>query len=219
MRIRVWDLPVRLFHWALVVLAIFSYATGKMGGSWMSWHVKSGYAILALLLFRLAWGVAGSQTARFSQFVHGARAAREYAGTLLARSPPPFAGHNPLGGWMVVLMLAALLLQAVTGLYADDEIATQGPLAAVVSEALVRRMTSIHSANEWVVLGVVVVHVIAIAIYQGPLRRNLVGPMLHGMADSDAPAPRMAPTWLAALLLGLACAAVYYVVVIYPRSP
>src|SRR5437016_314311 len=141
MRIRVWDLPTRLFHWALAGLAIFSYVTGKVGHGWMSWHMKSGYAILVLLLFRLAWGFAGSDTARFARFVHGFGAARDYGRTLLARVPRAVVGHNPLGGWMVLALLAVLLLQAATGLFADDDIATQGPLALKVSEAAVRQMT------------------------------------------------------------------------------
>ena len=127
MRVRVWDLPVRLFHWTLAVLAVFSFVTGKIGHGWMAWHVKSGYAILALLTFRLAWGVVGSDTARFTRFVKGIGSARDYARTLLARSPAPFLGHNPLGGWMVVLLLALLLLQAATGLFASETIAASGP--------------------------------------------------------------------------------------------
>lgn len=219
MRVHVWDLPVRLFHWTLAVLAVFSFVTGKIGHGWMAWHVKSGYAILALLTFRLAWGVVGSDTARFTRFVKGIGTARDYARTLLARSPAPFLGHNPLGGWMVVLLLAALLVQAGTGLFADDDISTQGPLAAMVSEAAVRQLTRIHAYNEWVVVALVVVHVAAIVLYQGPLRRNLIGPMVHGSVETAAPAPRLAPTWFAAVLFGLSCAAVYYLVAILPTSP
>ncbi len=218
MRVRVWDLPTRLFHWALAILVVFSFATGKLGSSWMPWHLKSGYAILALLLFRLAWGVVGSETARFSRFVRGLRAGSAYARTLLARSPAPFTGHNPLGGWMVLAMVGALLAQAATGLFADDDIRTQGPLAEMASEATVRLMTRIHSANEWLVVGLVVLHVAAIAIYQWALRRDLIGPMVHGMGESRA-APRLAPRWLAAVAAALSAAAVYYLVAILPRAP
>ena len=219
MRIRVWDLPVRLFHWTLAMLAVFSFVTGKIGHGWMAWHVKSGYAILALLLFRVAWGFAGSDTARFTRFVGGIRSATDYARTLVARTPTPFLGHNPLGGWMVVLLLAVLLLQATTGLFADDDIATQGPLAAMVSDAAVRQMTRIHSFNEWVVVALVLVHVAAVLFYQLPLRRDLIGPMVHGSVETTAPAPRLASSRLAAVLFGLACAAVYYLVAILPSSP
>ena len=218
MRVVVWDAPVRLFHWALTVLVVFSYVTGKLGHSWMSWHVKSGYAILALLLFRLAWGFAGSATARFSRFVRGPAAAFEYARGLFRAEPARLTGHNPLGGWMVLALIAVLLLQASTGLFADDEIATQGPLAALVPDAVVDRMSRIHSWNEWAVVAAVAIHVVAIAAYQWGLHRDLIGPMVHGRAESADPAPRSSPAWLAALLFALACGAVYYLVVILPRS-
>ena len=147
-RIRVWDLPTRIFHWALAVLVVFSYTTGKIGGDLMGWHLRSGYAILALLVFRLAWGIVGSQTSRFNHFVRGPRAAIAYARAIMARSPPLLVGHNPLGGWMVLFMLALLLFQAATGLFADDEIATQGPLAVKVSSAAVSRMSKLHDYNQ-----------------------------------------------------------------------
>ena len=221
MRIPVWDAPVRLFHWALAVLVVFSFVTGKVAGSWLEWHMRSGYAILALLVFRLAWGVAGSQTARFTAFVRGPRAGLEYLKATLARRHPLVLGHNPLGGWMVLFMLAALLLQAATGLFVDDEIATQGPLAAKVSNAVVARLTTIHRYNEWVILGAVVLHLAAIAAYQWGLRVNLVGPMVHGRMEVPVPAqaPRSAPPALAAVLFAIACGAVYWLVAIYPRAP
>ena len=215
MRVPVWDAPTRLFHWALALLVVVSFTTGKLGGSWMGWHLKSGYAILALLAFRIAWGFVGSDTARFPHFLRGPRAAVLYARQLVAGAPPSSPGHNPLGGWMVVLMLAILLLQAATGLFADDEVRAQGPLAVLVSEATVRQMTQVHSVNEWIVVGVVIVHVVAIAAYQWGLRRDLVGPMVHG--GTGAPASRLSPSWLAALLLALAAAAVYYLVAIFPK--
>lgn len=220
-RIPVWDAPVRLFHWALAVLVVFSFITGKVGGAWLEWHMRSGYSILTLLLFRLAWGVAGSQTARFTAFVRGPRAGLEYLRATLARRHPAVPGHNPLGGWMVLFMLALLLVQAATGLFVDDEIATQGPLAAKVSSAVVARLTTVHRYNEWVILGAVVLHLVAIATYYWGLGVDLVGPMVHGKMEVPAAAapPRIAPAWLAAVLFAIACAAVYWLVAIYPRAP
>lgn len=219
-RVAVWDAPVRLFHWALAVLVVFSFVTGKVAGTWIEWHMKSGYAILALLLFRLAWGVVGSHTARFTAFVRGPRAGLDYLRAMLARRHPQVLGHNPLGGWMVIFMLALLLVQASTGLFVDDEIATQGPLAAKVSNALVARLTTLHRYNEWVILGAVLLHLAAIATYQWGLRVNLVGPMVHGAMAVPTPvaAPRAASPVLAAVLFALACAAVYWLVVIYPKA-
>src|SRR5687768_6923270 len=118
-RVHAWDAPVRLFHWALAALVVFSYVTGKLGGGWMAWHMKSGYCILTLLLFRLAWGFLGGTTARFAGFLRGPRAAVEHVRAIASRRLAARAGHNPLGGWMVVAMLAALLTQATAGLFAD----------------------------------------------------------------------------------------------------
>jgi cytochrome b len=221
-RIRVWDLPTRIFHWALAALVIFSFTTGKVGGGWMEWHLKSGYAILALLAFRLAWGFAGTRTARFAHFLRGPRAALAYARETIGGRHPYTEGHNPMGGWMVIFMLAALCLQAATGLFADDEIATQGPLAAKVSDALVARMTTFHKYNEWVIVGAVALHAIAIAAYQWGLKVDLVRPMVSGwrqVPDGLRPAePPRASSVLALVIAGIAAALVYWLVVVYPRG-
>lgn len=220
-RIPLWDAPVRLFHWALAACVVFSFTTGKLGGGWLEWHMRSGYTILALLAFRLAWGVVGSETARFASFLRGPRATLAYARALMSRKDPMALGHTPTGGWMIVAMLAILAVQAASGLFADDEIATQGPLAVKASNAFVAKMSALHSYNQWAVAGAVALHVAAIAFYQGYLGANLIGPMVHGMAEVRAPqaAPKRAPAWIAAVLFAAAGAAVYYLVVVYPRSP
>ena len=221
-RILVWDAPVRVFHWTLAALVVFSFTTGKIGGGWMEWHLKSGYAILALLLFRVAWGFVGSDTARFSSFIRSPRVAVEYLRERLGGRHPAVLGHNPLGGWAVLAMLAVLAFQATTGLFADDEIATQGPLAVKVSNALVSRMSALHSWNQYAVLALVALHLVAIAFYRLVWRVRLVPAMIHGhseLPEGAAPAPRRRHPALALALFALACAAVYYLVVIYPRTP
>ena len=222
LRIRVWDLPTRVFHWALAVLVVFSFTTGKVGGGWMEWHLRSGYAILALLVFRLAWGFAGSHTARFARFVRGPRAAIEYARATIRGRPPFTEGHNPMGGWMVMFMLAILVLQATSGLFADDDIATQGPLAAKVSNAWVARMTTIHKYNGWVIVAAVSLHVIAVAAYQWGLKIDLLGPMVHGWKHVPAGLrpvePPRASSIVALVLAGAAAALVYWLVIVYPRG-
>ena len=140
--VKVWDGWVRLFHWSIVLLfavSVISAKTGRMG-----WHMLSGYAALALLLFRIGWGFAGSDTARFSRFLRSPIAAFRHLRHLHRREPDTEIGHNAAGGWMVLLLLALLLAQAVTGLFADDEILTQGPLAQYASERWVHRMTGLH---------------------------------------------------------------------------
>lgn len=220
-RILVWDAPVRLFHWALAILVVFSFVTGKIGGGWMEWHLKSGYAILALLLFRLAWGLVGSDTARFSSFIHSPRVAVEYLRSRLGGRHPTVLGHNPLGGWAVVAMLAVLASQAATGLFADDEIATQGPLAVKVSNAVVSRMSALHSWNQYAIFALVVLHLVAIAVYRFVWRVHLVPPMIHGRSEipeGAAPTLRVRHPALALVLFAVACGVVYWLVVIYPRG-
>ena len=210
---------MRLFHWTLAVLVVFSYATGKVAGEWLVWHMRSGYAILALLLFRLAWGVAGSPNARFASFVASPLRAASYLRGALAGRVDYVAGHNPAGGWMVVFMLAVLVVQAASGLFVDDEIATQGPLAVKVSNAVVARMSWVHHWNEWVLVGSVAVHVAAIGYYFWMLRLNLVGPMLHGRVPPEYPQPPAhASNVRAAVVFALACAVVYWLVIVYPRA-
>ena len=220
--LRVWDLPTRIFHWSLVALAVFSFTTGKVGGEWMAWHLKSGYAVLTLLLFRLLWGLAGSTTSRFAHFVRGPRAAIAYGRNVLATRRSVAFGHNPLGGWMIVLMLAAFLVQALSGLFSDDEISTQGPLAVKVSNDVVSRMSALHSYNEWLLVALAALHLAAIATYAFVFRSPLVGAMVHGTTahgpSGAATDFRAAPAWRAALLLALCAAFVYWLVVVFPRG-
>ncbi|HXS53143.1 MAG TPA: cytochrome b/b6 domain-containing protein [Usitatibacter sp.] len=217
-RIRVWDLPTRIFHGSLALLVVFSFTTGTIGGDWMAWHLKSGYAILALLGFRIAWGLVGSETARFTRFLRGPRAAAAYARAMLAGRHPFFAGHNPLGGWMVAAMLAVLAFQAGTGLFSDDEIATQGPLAVKVSSETVSRMSSLHSIGEWIVAALVVLHVVAIIVYRAAWDVRLAGSMVHGRrtAPAGTSEPMRRPAWLALLVAAASAAAVYVLVEVVP---
>ena len=207
----VWDLPTRLFHWALVALVVFSYTTGKLGGEWLAWHMRSGYCILALLGFRLAWGVAGPKPARFASFLRGPAAIATYTRGMLRGERYAGGGHNPLGGWNVALMIGLLLVQAGTGLFSNDESAHEGPLAAKVSEAMVDRMSAIHGWTQAVLVGVVALHVAAVLFHQLRLRVDVMRPMVTGASTS---ARVLA---LAAMFLAASGAAVYALVVVYPR--
>jgi cytochrome b len=177
--VRIWDLPTRLFHWTLVLLVVFSVTSAKLGGNWMNWHLWSGYAVLALLVFRLLWGFAGARYALFAQFVRGPRAVLAYL-RAARDGGERCAGHNPLGGWSVLAMLAVLLVQAGTGLFANDEIATEGPLAKLVSGATASAMTRIHALNQNAIYALVALHVAAVAYYFFAKRENLVAPMITG---------------------------------------
>jgi len=210
--IRVWDLPTRLFHWLLVVLIALQYTSGEFGWPSMQWHYRCGYATLALIVFRLVWGLAGSQTSRFSDFLRGPRTMLQYLAALRRGEVPHRAGHNPLGGWSVVAMLASIALQATSGLFASDDISEDGPLVARASTATVEFMTRVHAWNRYVLLALLVLHLAAIGAYA--LRgRNLVAPMWSGRAhDADARPLRFVPTWLALALAALAAGAVWALV-------
>jgi cytochrome b len=216
--VRVWDVPVRLFHWLLVVLFAFMLISGKIKGDWMEWHMRSGYAILALVLFRILWGFAGSGYARFSSFLAGPSAFLRFAKMLLTRTPAPSAGHNPLGGWMVLVLLLSLLIQTGTGLFANDDILIEGPLASLVSKALSDRLTGWHHLNLKLLLVLAAVHILAVLYHKLFMKENLIGAMFTGVkylpADAVAgstPA-RFASPWLALVLLLVAAFAVYLIV-------
>jgi cytochrome b len=127
-RVVVWDLPTRLFHWLLTIFVIISFVTGNIGGNAMQYHEWSGFVILVLLVFRLVWGFLGGRQSRFSAFVRGPAAVLRYATALIKGNSPPVLGHNPLGGWSILAMMLALFVQVGTGLFANDDILTEGPL-------------------------------------------------------------------------------------------
>jgi len=180
-RLRVWDLPTRLFHWLLAAVVLGSFVSAKLGGAYMVWHERLGYAALALLAFRLIWGFVGGRYARFTQFVRGPATVRAYL-----RGQWQGLGHNPLGALSVLALLAALGFQAVSGLFTNDDIAFEGPLARYVSGWLSSLLTTLHRGNEKVILLLVALHLAAIAFYRLARRHDLIGPMLHG--DAQAPA-------------------------------
>lgn len=181
-RVRVWDLPTRLFHWALALAVTAQLATGTAG--WLDLHFRIGYAILALLLFRLVWGFVGGRWSRFASFIYRPRALLAY---LRDQSPPEhLAGHSPLGSFSVFAMLGLLALQVTTGLMADDEIASAGPLSRFVSNATVELATWWHSTwGKFTVLALIALHLAAISFYVRVKGQTLIRPMIAG----DKPAP------------------------------
>lgn len=206
--VKVWDAPTRLFHWSIVGLVVTSYATAKLG--LIDWHFRSGYAILALVLFRIGWGLAGSDTARFASFLTGPRAALEHLRHAIRRHPDEPAGHNAAGGLMVAALLALLLFQTGSGLFANDGLFVEGPLADLAGPALSDRLTRWHELGFDLIAIAVAVHVLAVLLYGLVLRQNLVRPMLTGWKrlPAEIAPPRMVPTWKAAILAALASGAV-----------
>jgi cytochrome b len=210
-RVLVWDLPTRLFHWLLVILVVTSFVTGNIGGNAMQYHEWSGFTILTLLLFRLVWGFVGSRESRFMTFLRGPAAVVRYIATLRNPDLPHYLGHNPLGGWSIIAMLFTLLVQAGTGLFANDDIATQGPLYRWVSKSSSDWLTRIHKLNQEVIIALVLIHVLAVLFYFLYKRENLVKPMISGVKEwsGTIPEPATGRTWTAALIAGLAGLVVY----------
>lgn len=176
---RVWDLPTRIFHWALSGLVVTMVATALIGGNAMPWHFRCGYAVLSLLLFRLVWGVIGGHWSRFSSFIYAPGTVLRYLKGM--GGPEHSVGHNPLGAGSVFALLFFLYVQVGTGLFSDDDIAASGPLSKYVSNAVVSSLTGYHkNIGKYILLALVVLHIGAILFYLVKKKENLIGPMVHG---------------------------------------
>lgn len=180
-RVYVWDPLVRIFHWGLVALLGFSWYAGSTGGNMMEYHMWSGYAVLTLVLARIVWGFIGTSYARFRSFLHAPRAILTDLFTMHRReSGVRVVGHTPLGGVNIVLLLACLLIQAGTGLFANDDIFTEGPLYPLIGKDTSDWLTMIHHYNFNVLLVLVGLHVTAVLYHLLHRRENLIVPMVTG---------------------------------------
>ncbi|NYE26101.1 cytochrome b/b6 domain-containing protein [Pigmentiphaga litoralis] len=211
-KIRVWDLPTRLFHWLLVACIVGSYVTIKVGGLWLDYHLLFGYTTLGLILFRIVWGFVGPEPVRFRHFVRGPAAVMAYLKGTRVRD----TGHNPLGAVSVVAMLALLGYQAVTGLFATDDILSSGPLSARVDSDLASTLTGLHKLDEWPILILVALHVLAIIYYRIAKKQKLAAAMITGDAPADefhSAAEPTRDTWKVrgtALVIAVVAAGVVY---------
>lgn len=180
-RVRVWDLPVRAFHWCLAIGVGVSLFTGLEGSAAsMEVHIVSGQINLALIAFRLVWGFLGGIHARFGQFLRGPAATLQNLRDLAARTFRAYPGHTPAGGWMVLLMLAVIGVEASTGLFATDDIDIAGPLNYLVNDAAADVLTETHEFLYPVTITLVSIHILAIFGYRVLGGQRLVGPMVHG---------------------------------------
>lgn len=173
--IRLWDLPTRLFHWLLVLAVVGSVATMKLDGSWMDWHERFGLLVIGLLSFRLVWGVLGSTYARFGQFVRGPGAIVAYL-----RGQWHGVGHNPLGALSVLALIGLFGFQAVSGLFANNDITFNGPLSSLVSSSWSNTVSGWHRQAEWYLYALVALHVLAALFYTYVKKDNLIRPMITG---------------------------------------
>lgn len=180
-RVRVWDLPTRLFHWLLAACVIAQVVTGKIGGAAMSWHFRIGYCVFALIGFRLVWGLIGGRWSRFSSFLYAPATVLRYLRGEHRPADHFHVGHNPLGMGSILAMLLILIVQIATGLVADDEIANLGPLNKFVSSATALSATAWHKGpGQALLILLVVLHIGAIVYYRALRRQNLVQPMISG---------------------------------------
>ncbi len=207
--VRVWDLPTRAFHWLLAATVIGSVITAKIGGNALVWHMRLGLLALALLAFRLVWGFVGGHWSRFAAFVYPPSSVAAYLRGDAGPGGRFDVGHSPLGALSVFALLLVLIAQVATGLVADDEIATTGPLYRFVESAISTKATTWHKAvGQYLVITLVVLHIAAVLFYLLKKQRNLIGPMWHGdkhlPAGTPASADSVAQRVLAAVLIALA---------------
>lgn len=214
-RLFVWELPIRLFHWTLVGLFIALFVSIEVMDN-IDRHAQLGYALLALVLFRLIWGFVGGTYARFGSFVHGPGTVLRYARSFPEKNPEPIAGHNPLGGWMVVVLLIALLAQALMGMFGNDDILFDGPLRHLVSKEVSDTLTALHEDLFHTLLVLVAIHIAAVVFHKVRKGENLVRAMVTGYkelpAEADAEPSRGGKSWLAAIILAVCAGVVYWIV-------
>jgi cytochrome b len=218
--IRVWDLPTRVFHWALASAVIGLVTTAQLGGSWMDWHMRLGYLVLSLLAFRVVWGIIGGYWSRFGIFVPSpTRLLRYMRG---GDEPRDRTGHNPLGALSVLAMLLVLFAQVGSGLFSDDEIVTSGPLSRFASGEWVSRASDYHTnVGKYLLLALVFIHIAAILVYWLKKGQKLVPPMLHGdkiAADGIPSSKDDTRTRVLALCIWLLCAGVVASLVNWAQS-
>jgi cytochrome b len=208
-KVRVWDGWIRLVHWSIVLLIALSWWSIETGR--MRIHYLSGYAVLTLVLFRIAWGFLGSDTARFGRFLRSPIEALRYLAHFRRSGPDQEVGHNAAGGWMVLVLLALLLAQPVTGLFSDTGYGDYGPLAKKVAPGTSDWLTGLHHLNFNLILVAAGLHILAVVAYALVKRHDLVRPMVTGWKRLPAslPPPRLASPLLAVALLGIAALAVF----------
>jgi cytochrome b len=206
-KIKVWDIPTRLFHWALLIgVAFMWYSSGDF--DLMEYHMIVGRVILCMLIFRIVWGLVGSTTARFSDFIRSPLSGLLY---LFGKDTSRTEGHNPAGGWMILALMLVLLTQAITGLFADDDIFYSGPFFLSVNADLADWLNGMHHQNIdylWVLVGI---HILASIVYQ-VRGKNLIGSMLTGnkQAEDATEEPEMRSSWLALAIFCVICGLGYY---------
>ena len=211
-RIRVWDIPTRIFHWTLVVCIGLMYYTATSGH--MQWHLYIGLFLLFLMIFRIIWGFLGSETARFRNFIKGPKAIKNYITGHFSENEQP--GHNPLGALMVIALITLVILQIVTGLFSADENSYgvfDGYLKHLISDGAATTIVRIHKNLFWIIIGFACVHVISIFLYAIIKRIDLVLPMITGYKkiEGDTPNLKFASKELLLIVLVVSVSLTYFI--------
>lgn len=173
--IKVWDLPLRLFHWLLALSVLSVVVTGELGGNLIDWHGRIGVLVLGLLIFRFIWGFVGTTHARFASFFPTPAKITAYL-----KGQWQGIGHNPLGALSAIALLGVLAALVVTGLFANDDIAFQGPLFSLVDKSLSDKLSGLHARSFYALIVLIPLHLAAIVYYVRVKKHNLVVPMLTG---------------------------------------
>lgn len=179
-KVLVWDWPVRVMHWGLVLAVFGAWLTRELEGDWFAWHVRCGYAVIVIVVVRLVWGLMGTRHARFANFVKGPVAVLQDLRGMVQRDSMPSTGHTAAGAWMIMALLAMLLAQGVTGLFANDQVYQTGPLFGYLSGKLSDRLTTVHKQIFDLLWIAIAIHVAAALFYWLVKRRNLILPMVTG---------------------------------------
>jgi cytochrome b len=219
---RVWDLPVRIVHWLLVIGIAGSYVTHKLGVTYFKYHLWFGYLVVVLAAFRILWGFVGTRHARFASFLRGPRQTVSYVKAMIRGTAVATPGHNPAGAWMVILLLVLLLAQGITGLFSNDEIFNTGPLYGYISDSLSLQLTSWHRRMfDWILIAVVL-HVLAVIGHRVLAGHDLISPMISGRKPAhllgEHEAIASSRLWLAVVLLAGVAGVVSWFVVQAPAA-
>jgi cytochrome b len=215
---RVWDLPVRIIHWSLLLAVVGAWLTRELEGDWFAWHTRFGYAVFVLVVMRILWGFLGTRHARFVHFVRGPRGVIDY----LKGSSTNLAGHNPLGALMILTLLSMLLVQAITGLFANDQVFETGPLFGYVTIETSDRLTTLHKQLfDWIVVAIAV-HIAAAFFYLWVRRENLILPMITGRKPADVVPEHerisSSKLWLAVVMASMVGAGLFWVIRTAPEA-
>lgn len=216
----IWDLPLRLFHWSFASSILLLWLTSELGSDYIDWHITLGYCVLTLTIFRIAWGFFGPKHAKFSHFLPTPTEIVSYLKQQNTPQAKVYAGHNPIGSLMVIAMLILVLIQAVSGLFVDDQVFSSGPYFNAAGDTVDKLMSTVHHTMFDFILLAIALHIAAIIFYKTVKKQNLVKAMFTGKkADkgiTEKDAIKHSKLWLALIIIALCCAFVYWLVVMNP---